>query len=63
MKNKVDLLHTMQRMNLYDQELLEMYSEDMRAKTFKQANQVTNILYVLAKMKFNSSVDIDRHWV
>ena len=51
-KNKIDILHTLLRMNLYDQELLEMYVNDVREKKFKQANQLTNLLYIMAKMRF-----------
>ena len=58
-KNKIDVLHTMLKMGMKDQELLEMYIEDVRQKKFKQANQLTNILYIMAKMRFRSEIDLD----
>lgn len=43
--------------------MLEMYVEDLKSKAFKNATKVTNILYVMAKMKFTSKVDTERLWI
>ena len=40
-----------------------MYATDLREKKYKAVNQLTNILYVLTKMRFTSRQDPDREWV
>ena len=62
-KNKLDLIYTMSRMRLKDQELLEMYASDLRMGKFKDPSKVTNLLYVMAKMRFTSHEDTNKEWV